>query len=189
MDVWPHGRPRGGRHWVWKSLACLELQRCQPGRPFSSAEVAGSLFSPMAPRDAGSGSASSIWFQGCGAGRRRPGLLLPAVTCQKVRDQAESPVPITRVTRVRVLSSKKSSVHGVCSKQFPDAPLKSGSPKWAVEGRKERGWGEANRPPKTGPKTSICFAEGAYGKNTARYRRKSLFSEEFYIQPTNYAVD
>ena len=44
MDIWPHGHPRGSRHWLGKSLGCLQLQQCQPGKPFQSTEVAQSLF-------------------------------------------------------------------------------------------------------------------------------------------------
>lgn len=33
------------------------------------------------------------------------------------------------------------------------------------------------------------FVEGAYGKKTTDYRRKSLLSEEFYMQPTLRLID
>lgn len=186
---------------MWKSLACLRLRQCQPGRPFQSAGVAGafSLRRPagcellrclhgLVQRLRGRGAA--------GLGSSSP-VPLPQATphfaprspARMCRDHAESPGRIPRVPRVRVLSREKSRVHRVSSKQFPDAPLKSGSPEWEVEGRKERGWGAANRPHKTGPKIGRCFAEGAYGKNTTCYRRKCRSFEEFYIQPTNSAVD
>lgn len=51
-------------------------------------------------------------------------------------------------------------------------------------GREKEREKKANRLHKNWPKKCICSAEGAYGKNTTFYRRKSLFLE-FYVQPTS----
>lgn len=141
-------------HFVFpsRSSAC----QCSPGKCLSEVPLA--FLSANGQWCVGPGSQSSLLVQ------RLPAWDLP--------DSAPSPPTLfcNRLYRISCFShpsqeTKKWS-RNFCQdrmwclflKKIPDAPLKSGNPKWEVGGQKKEGEGEeeeANRPQKTGQK--ICM--------------------------------